>query len=104
MEICFFDEKVREFLKSLEKNTDSKIIRTLDLLEMFGSELRMPHSKKIIDGLFELRIKGTQEVRVLYMFQKKSIMLLHAFIKKTQKIPSKELQYALRKMRTIDEV
>lgn len=102
MEIRFFDEKVREFLKSLEKSTDSKVLRTLNLLEMFGSNLRMPHSKKILSGLFELRIPGTQKVRVMYTFQEDSIILLHAFVKKAQKIPSKELNYALGKMRALD--
>lgn len=104
MEIRFFDEEVGEFLKSFEKNTDSKVLRTLNLLETFGSELRMPHSKKILGGLFELRIRGTQEVRVLYTFQKNSVILLHAFVKKTQRIPLKELHCALDRMHTLDRV
>ena len=65
----------------------------------------MPHSKKVSDGLFELRIRGVQEVRFLYMFQKdKIIIVLSGFIKKTNKIPSKQLNLAKRRKNEVDEI
>jgi len=65
----------------------------------------MPHSKKVLDGLFELRIRGVQEVRFLYMFQKdKIIIVLSGFIKKTNKIPSKQLNLAKRRKNEVDEI
>jgi hypothetical protein len=57
MEIRFFEKSIEKFINSLEKKTISKTIRTIELLEMFGSELRMPYSKKIDDNIFELRIR-----------------------------------------------
>mgnify|MGYP000663425715 CR=1 FL=1 len=60
--------------------------------------------KKIKDKLFELRILGKIEVRIFYMFNKSKIILLHGFIKKSQKIPKKELRYALNKMNELDKV
>ena len=54
----------------------------------------MPHSKKITGDLFELRIRGRQEIRILYTFYRSQIILLHGFIKKTPKIPPKELKIA----------
>jgi phage-related protein len=95
MEIRFFHHEIEQFIASLEKSTIAKVLRTFNLLEMFGNQLGMPHSKKVGDGLFELRIRGIQEVRFLYTFQKEEIVIvLHGFVKKSQKIPSKELRLA----------
>lgn len=96
-EILFFEtargEKVvKEFIKTLDDSTVSKISHEIDLLEAHGLFLGMPHSKKITQDLYELRIRGRQEVRIIYGFAKKSIYLLHVFLKKTEKTPSKEIK------------
>ena len=88
------DPEVEKFIFSVEKQTIAKILRTIDLLEKFGHKLGMPHSKKVSGQLFELRIRGQQEIRIFYCFHKGLIYLLHGFIKKSQKIPRKELQNA----------
>lgn len=95
------DIKVEQFIKSLETHTIAKTVRTIDLLEKFGPRLGMPHSKKVVDGLFELRMRGNQEVRILYCFYKNDIHLLHGFIKKSQKTPHEELQYGLAKYKRL---
>ncbi|HBK34983.1 hypothetical protein A2239_01395 [Candidatus Uhrbacteria bacterium RIFOXYA2_FULL_40_9] len=93
------------FIESLQEQTIAKVLRTFDLLEKFSYQLKMPHSKKVLDGLFELRIRGVQEVRFLYMFQKdKIIIVLSGFIKKTNKIPSKQLNLAKRRKNEVDEI
>lgn len=43
------------------------------------------------DGLLELRIRGTREIRIFYCFNKNKAVMLHTCIKKTQKILDKEL-------------
>ena len=50
--------------------------------------------KKLTDKLYELRIRGKQEVRIIYVFRKQIIYLLHAFKKQTQKTPEKEIKIA----------
>jgi phage-related protein len=95
MEIRFFHPEIEQFIESLEKSTVAKVLHTFELLEMFGHRLGMPHGKKVGDGLFELRVRGVQEVRFLYTFQKGEIVIvLHGFIKKSQKIPPKQLRLA----------
>lgn len=101
MKIIFPDNTVKDFIESLEESTISKTFKAIDLLEKFGSELRMPYSKKISKDLFELRIRGKQEVRILYTF-KGGAVLLHAFVKKTFKIPKKELEIGKSKLERID--
>lgn len=102
MRIETLDKSIDAFLLALEKQTQAKTIRTLNLLEEFGNRLGMPHSKKVGKELFALRIKGKQEVRVFYTFRKTGIILLHGFIKKSQKIPVKEFQTALQKLSLLD--
>ncbi|MBI2552722.1 type II toxin-antitoxin system RelE/ParE family toxin [Candidatus Uhrbacteria bacterium] len=104
MEVQFFDNKVKEFIKTLEIPTSAKVFRTLELLERFGHALGMPHSKHIGGGLLELRVKGTQEVRLIYAFHKGVVVLLHGFIKKSQKIPHKEIVAARQKLSTLDTI
>ncbi len=83
---------VEEFIKNQDFSTIAKIAHTIDLLEKHGSRLGMPHSKKISRNLYELRIRGKQEIRIIYGFVKSNIYLLHAFRKKTQKTPQKEIR------------
>lgn len=98
-EILFFEtsrgEKiVKEFIKSLDVKTISKISSGIDLLVKHGPFLGMPHSKKLTQDLYELRIRGKQEIRIIYGFVNKNIYLLSAFQKKTQKTPLKEIDIA----------
>jgi phage-related protein len=105
MQIQFFNQGIEEFIAGLDKSTLAKTLRTLDLLEKFGNNLGMPHSKKIGDSLFELRVRGKKELRVLYTFRKgRIIILLHAFIKKTQRIEGKHLALAKERLKSLDHL
>ncbi len=101
MEVIFFDDKVEIFLTNLAKPTIAKVLRTIDLLERFGNQLGMPHSKNIGHKLFELRIRGQQEIRLIYTFHKNKAVLLHGFVKKSQKISRKELDATKQKLLTL---
>ena len=97
--IIFFETQrgekpVEEFIIDLDAVTRAKITRSLELLKYYGHNLMMPHSKKISQGLYELRIRGKTEIRIFYTFRGDVIYLLHAFQKKTQKIPQRELEIA----------
>lgn len=94
--------KVEEFISNLSNQHKAKILRTVDLLEKFGSKLRMPHSKKVSKKIFELRIRGVKEFRILYTFHKKSAVLLNIFIKKSQKISKNELETTKNRLNTLD--
>ena len=94
-------DPVEKFIGSLEKKALAKTLRVIDLLEEFGTDLTMPHSKPMDDGIFELRVQGKQAVRLLYGFQKNRVYIVHGFIKKTQKTPRPE--YNLAKKR-LDEI
>lgn len=98
-EVLFFETPrgeriVKEYIKSLDSKIVSKISSGINLLEKHGPFLGMPYSKKLTKDLYELRVRGKQEARVIYGFIGRTIYLLHAFVKKTQKTPIKEIETA----------
>lgn len=84
------------FLNTLEVKLRAKAFRDLKLLEEKGTELRLPYSEHLDDGIFELRTKqGTNIVRNLYFFfVRNKIIVTHGFRKKTQKTPPGEIDRA----------
>ncbi len=93
--------EVETFIKWLDRHTIAKVLRTIDLLERFGNKLGLPHSKSFGQGLFELRVRGQQEVRVFYAFHKSVAVLLTGFVKKSQQTPGRELLKARERMRDL---
>lgn len=96
---------VEDFISSLQPNTIAKLIRQIDLLEEFGPNLGMPNAKPIGGGLYELRVRGKQEVRIVYIFMhKRRIYLLHGFLKKTQRISNKDWRLVLERKKEVEIV
>ena len=89
-------QPVADFLDSLDDKMAAKLIGLMEILEEKGTELRMPYSEALDDGIFELRCKfGHQISRALYFFfVGKRIIITNGFIKKTQKTPPGELKLA----------
>ena len=77
----------------------AKFLHTVELLEQFGNQLGLPHSRHMGDGILERRVRGKREIRVLYCFHNKSAVLLHSFIKKTEKTIARELTLAITRMK-----
>ena len=85
-----------EFLNTLEVKLRAKAFRDMALMEEKGTELRLPYSEHLDDGIFELRTKqGRNIIRNLYFFfVGNKIIITHGFRKKTQKVPSGEIERA----------
>lgn len=98
MKVRFFDKASKQFVESLERPTWAKVIRAVELLEKFGNELTMPHSRKVGPNLFELRVSGDQAVRIFYTFHEPGAVLLHGFVKKSRRTPRRELKKAMQKL------
>jgi phage-related protein len=92
-------EPVRDWLKSLPSSEDRKRIGEDIKTVEFGWPVGMPVCRPLGDGVYEARTKLAQNriARVLFYIDKKARMvLLHGFIKKTQKSPDKDLELAKR--------
>ena len=72
-------------------------------MEIFGPALGMPHTRAMGGGLFELRIKAAEGIaRVFYCTViDRRIVILHQFVKKSDKTPPKELEIARRRMKEV---
>lgn len=71
----------------------------------FGSNLGLPHTKAIDKGLFELRVKSKEGIARVFFCTKigKKIIMLHSYIKKSQKIPTRELKIAISRMHEVQD-
>lgn len=87
---------VKDFLDA-RPTAKVKAFRIFQNIKEYGLTTAIPHIKRLVDTpLWEIRILGEDSVRILYITrQEKKIVLLHAFVKKTDKTPSKEIKIAL---------
>jgi phage-related protein len=96
-------EPVREWLKSLV-DAERKIVGHEIRAVQFGWPIGMPLVRKMEDGLWEIRVNMADRIaRVLFTIVNQEAVLLHGFIKKSQKTPSTDLDTAKRRMKQIDE-
>lgn len=89
---------VKEFLDQQDRNTRAKITSAIELLVDYGPYLKPPYIKKLQNKLYELRISAKVAIRIFYTIHNNEYYLLHAFKKKTQKTPQKELKTAIDRM------
>lgn len=92
---------VSDFLDSLTKKQQTKVLRILTYIQEYGLQAVIPHVKKLSGlPLWEIRILGKDNIRVFYVLVQEDIVLvLHGFIKKKQKTPLKEIGLALTRYR-----
>ena len=78
-------------------------LRLVFLMEEHGADLRLPHSRALGHGLFELRCKGEEGIgRAFYCTMvERQIVILHSFIKKTQETPPRELKTARKRLKEV---
>ncbi|MEA5618542.1 type II toxin-antitoxin system RelE/ParE family toxin [Cronbergia sp. UHCC 0137] len=96
-------EPVRDWLKSLSKEERFLIGADIKTVE-FGWPIGMPTCRPMGDGLFEVRTNLPQNkiARVLFCFYEGKMILLHGFIKKSQKTPKQQLDLALERKHTLE--
>jgi len=103
--IEYYNQELERTILALPDGLLARYLHLADLMLEFGSNLGSPHTKVISTGLFEIRMKSKEGIaRVFYCTKVgKRIIMLHVFIKKTQKTPKKELQLATRRMKEVIE-
>ncbi len=89
------DYPVKDFIEEQDISIQTKIAHSISLLVDYGPYLKPPYIKKLQDKLYELRIPGKVTIRIFYTIVNNKYYLLHAFKKKTQKIPRNEIKTAL---------
>lgn len=98
--ITYFNDEVYNRLLKWPKKLLAKYLRIIDLMETDGPDLGMPFTRSFGNGLFEIRAKAQEGIgRVFFCaLVGNEIVILHSFIKKTQKTPDKELELAKKRL------
>ncbi len=91
---------VEDFIEALDKKSQAKVYRHIELLEKEGPNLVRPYADVVRGKIRELRVSfSSTHVRIFYFFfLRNNIVLLHVFKKKTQRLPEKEIVQAEKNM------
>ncbi len=96
---------VQEFLDGLSKTARAAVLRDLDLLKEFGIKIGFPTVRPVtgVRKLWELRVKTSDgAVRVFYAaLTGGRFILLHGFVKKSDKTPKTELELAAKRLQEV---
>lgn len=99
--IAYYSEVVRAEIDALPLTLRVRYAVLTDRMVMFGANLGEPHTEAFGRGLFELRLKGAEGIaRVFYC----TMVMLHSFVKKTQKTPPSERRIAELRLKEIKNV
>ncbi|WP_233410065.1 MULTISPECIES: type II toxin-antitoxin system RelE/ParE family toxin [Burkholderia] len=104
-EIQFFNARVETGVITLPKTLLARFFALADRMEQYGPNLREPHTQSMGNGLYEMRLKGAEGIaRVFYCaIVDRRIVMLHCFVKKTQKTPRKKLETARRRLKEVQD-
>ena len=101
--ITFYSERIEAQTLKLPPGILASLLHIMEMIEELGPNLGKPYVGKLDLGLYEIRSKGKEGIgRSLYCTIKgKEIVILHSFIKKTQKTPKKDLDLAKKRMKEV---
>jgi phage-related protein len=96
------NEPVHEWLKSLSKKDRLRIGADLQTVE-YGFPIGMPTCRYMGKGLYEVRTNLDNRIsRILFLVEDGKMILLHGFIKKSEKTPKHDLDLALERKRKLE--
>jgi len=98
------DEIVEHELLALPQDMQARFLRISELVETFGPhQVGMPHVRPLRDKLWEIRLTGKSGIgRAIYVAAaRRRLVILHAFVKKTEKTPKRAIDLALARMKAM---
>jgi DNA repair protein RadC len=104
--LIYYNKRLQEEIINLPDTLLARYVRLTDLMQKYGPDIGMPHTKSFGNGLFELRLKGKEGIaRVFYCTRiGKIIYMLHCFIKKTEKTPLKDIYLAKKRLLEVKRI
>lgn len=101
--IEYFDDRVAKTILRMPTGLLARYIHITDMMLAFGPNLGMPHTRAMGEKLFEIRLKSKEGIgRVFYCTKVgQRIIMLHMFIKKSEKTPEKELRIARERLEEV---
>ena len=101
--ITYYSESVQEQILDLPDTLAARYVVLTRRMVAIGPNLGESHTKTFGDGLFELRLKGAEGIARVFFCTLigKRIVMLHSFIKKTDRTPKRELDVAQARLKEI---
>ncbi|QTA93443.1 type II toxin-antitoxin system RelE/ParE family toxin [Desulfonema magnum] len=102
-EIYYYNEKVQNEIDSWPVSIRAVYARITERIIVFGPNLGLPLTRSMGDGLFEIRAKGREGIGRAFFCTVigSKVIILHSFIKKSQKTPVNELRIARKRMKEV---
>lgn len=89
------ESPVLDYIRTQDEVQRAHIARQIDLLQAMGIGLGFPYTSHVQGAIWELRIRGRLQHRILYFAARgRNLVLLHAFTKTSQKLSARELRIA----------
>ena len=101
--ISFYSPALQKEILGLPAGFVARFLRYAERMEVYGPDLGMPHTRAMGHGLFELRLKAPEGIaRVFYCTViDRRIVILHQYIKKSEKTPRREIEIAHKRMKEV---
>lgn len=94
------DQPVQKYLGNVSEKDRARIFALIEELALQGS-LEMPHGRKFVGqkNLYEIRYRSH---RIIYSYYNEKVILLHAFVKKTQETPKRDINIAIERQKDLE--
>lgn len=101
--IHYYSESVQADILALPETLQARYAALSRRIVACGPNLGEPHTKAFGSGLFQLRLKGAEGIaRVFYCtLMGRRVVMLHSFVKKSEKTPLRELRLAENRLKEI---
>ena len=101
--ITFYSAEVKDEISRLPRGILVKYVRLTTLMENYGPDIGMPHTRHMKKGLIEMRLKAVEGIaRVFYAtIRNHEIVILHSLVKKTDKTPKRDLDTAYKRLNEV---
>ena len=98
------NETVDAELAELPADMRARLVRISELIQSVGlSNVKEPHVRHVRGPLWEIRLKGKAGIaRALYITAREQrVVIVRAFVKKTEKTPTSEIDLALQRAKDV---
>ena len=102
-QLNYYSPKVAALIEAWPAGVRASFLRIAQTMAVHGPDLGLPHTRAMGGGLFEVRAKGREGIgRAFYCtVTGQRILILHAFIKKSEQTPARELETARARLREV---
>jgi len=104
VDVQFLDDGVKAALEALPRDIRARFERIVKLIQTNGLErVHEPYVKHLEGALWEMRMMGKDGIaRAVYVTATgRRVVVLHVFVKKTQKTPRREIEMALKRAKEV---